>query len=92
MRSLAYLITALLLQSCSGDESTHRYAKGEQVVLWVNNVGPYFNPQVKAAWIGEHKAHLKRRSLSHTDCAFMSVATRRCTGDIPVLQAAVLQT
>ena len=27
------------------DESSHRYADGEEVVLWLNKIGPYHNPQ-----------------------------------------------
>ncbi|KAG0555573.1 hypothetical protein M758_12G182400 [Ceratodon purpureus] len=35
----------VLLQLCNADEYNHRYGNGDQVVLWVNKVGPYNNPQ-----------------------------------------------
>eukprot|EP00474_Spongospora_subterranea_P010010 CRZ10468.1 hypothetical protein [Spongospora subterranea] len=28
-----------------GDESNHQYSKGDPVIVWVNKVGPNFNPQ-----------------------------------------------
>ncbi|KNC69371.1 hypothetical protein SARC_18118, partial [Sphaeroforma arctica JP610] len=39
--------TALLALSTGvlGDEHTHRYTNGEQVILWMNTVGPYHNRQ-----------------------------------------------
>lgn len=37
----------LLISSVQGSESNHRYKDSEEVVLWVNKVGPYNNPQVR---------------------------------------------
>lgn len=34
------------LQAVHAGESNHRYKDSEEVVLWVNKVGPYNNPQV----------------------------------------------
>ena len=42
--ALLALVPALLLM-VSADEVTHRYADGERVVLWFNEIGPYNNPQ-----------------------------------------------
>jgi len=45
---LALLFSSLLAlspQAAFGDEQTHKYVAGEEVVLWTNKVGPYNNPQ-----------------------------------------------
>lgn len=34
-----------LLTAIRSDESTHKYTDGEEVIMWVNKVGPYHNPQ-----------------------------------------------
>jgi transmembrane 9 superfamily protein 3 len=39
------VIAALLPAWIAADEGTHTYADGEPVVLWVNKIGPYHNPQ-----------------------------------------------
>jgi len=39
------VVTLLLLQLCNANEYDHRYADSDPVVLWVNKVGPYNNPQ-----------------------------------------------
>jgi hypothetical protein len=41
-------------------ESNHRYKDSEKVVLWVNKVGPYNNPQVRKA--GQPHPHLSSQS------------------------------
>jgi transmembrane 9 superfamily protein 3 len=38
-------ILVLFFQCCGASEYDHKYTDGEQVVLWVNKVGPYHNPQ-----------------------------------------------
>jgi hypothetical protein len=38
-----------LLGEVSAGENDHRYKDSERVVLWVNKVGPYNNPQVSRA-------------------------------------------
>ena len=35
----------MLLGRAEADEWTHKYSPSEDVVLWVNKVGPYHNPQ-----------------------------------------------
>eukprot|EP00158_Paraphelidium_tribonemae_P004793 Partr_v1_DN26971_c0_g1_i4_m7332 putative transmembrane 9 superfamily member len=39
------IIAALTVQSVAGDEQTHRYKEGDDVVLWMNTVGPRANRQ-----------------------------------------------
>jgi len=39
------LLIGCLLPLAFGDEYTHRYEPDEEVILWVNKVGPYYNPQ-----------------------------------------------
>jgi len=36
---------ASCLGACVADEYDHNYEQGEKVVLWVNRIGPYHNPQ-----------------------------------------------
>eukprot|EP00466_Bigelowiella_natans_P018981 jgi/Bigna1/55590/estExt_Genewise1Plus.C_640042 len=42
---LPLLLGLVLPQSCSAGESTHKYAQGEEVTIWVNKIGPFHNPQ-----------------------------------------------
>ncbi|ESO13128.1 hypothetical protein HELRODRAFT_184872 [Helobdella robusta] len=42
---LKTLIIAVLLTFTNGDEHDHIYQDDEQVVLWMNTVGPYYNQQ-----------------------------------------------
>ena len=39
------MIWLLLVGVCLGDEKTHTYTKGEEVVLWFNKLAPVSNPQ-----------------------------------------------
>eukprot|EP01023_Acetabularia_acetabulum_P006695 TRINITY_DN12815_c0_g1_i3.p1 TRINITY_DN12815_c0_g1~~TRINITY_DN12815_c0_g1_i3.p1 ORF type:complete len:295 (+),score=28.56 TRINITY_DN12815_c0_g1_i3:116-1000(+) len=39
------LLVALVGNRIQANEHTHKYVDGENVVLWVNKVGPYNNPQ-----------------------------------------------
>mmetsp|Transcript_21913 Transcript_21913/g.46431 ORF Transcript_21913/g.46431 Transcript_21913/m.46431 type:complete len:591 (+) Transcript_21913:196-1968(+) len=39
------IIARILTSVVYGDEYTHRYTDGEEVIIWVNKVGPYHNPQ-----------------------------------------------
>lgn len=43
---LKYLLPSLAyLQNLSADEKSHRYEENEEVILWMNTVGPYHNRQ-----------------------------------------------
>lgn len=48
MRIFYILIISLSIVNC--DEHTHTYKDGEQVVLWMNTVGPYHNRQETYAY------------------------------------------
>ena len=39
------LLLLALLPGGRADENTHRYTENEEVIMWVNKVGPYHNPQ-----------------------------------------------
>ncbi|KAG0169688.1 Transmembrane 9 super member 3 [Apophysomyces sp. BC1034] len=41
----AFALVTLLLNNVAADEHNHVYAKGEQVVVWMNTVGPAHNRQ-----------------------------------------------
>ncbi|CAG0903956.1 unnamed protein product [Cyprideis torosa] len=43
-----FLLSTLIV--VSGDEHSHTYSKGEEVVLWMNTVGPYHNRQETYAY------------------------------------------
>jgi transmembrane 9 superfamily protein 3 len=45
MRLLLLFATLLVLHRASADEHEHVYTDGEEVVLWMNTVGPYSNRQ-----------------------------------------------
>jgi len=40
-----YFLVLFLVLSTFGDEHNHKYSDGEEILLWVNKVGPYRNPQ-----------------------------------------------
>jgi transmembrane 9 superfamily protein 3 len=42
---LALLLVASVTWLAAADEESHRYKEQEEVILWVNKVGPYNNPQ-----------------------------------------------
>lgn len=39
------LLLSLVISHINGDEHDHKYAKGEEVIIWMNTVGPYHNRQ-----------------------------------------------
>mmetsp|Transcript_14620 Transcript_14620/g.22173 ORF Transcript_14620/g.22173 Transcript_14620/m.22173 type:complete len:586 (-) Transcript_14620:202-1959(-) len=42
---LASFLVLAALQVVRGDESSHKYQSGETVIVWVNKIGPFHNPQ-----------------------------------------------
>eukprot|EP01121_Diplochlamys_sp_Union-15-3_P017744 TRINITY_DN6313_c0_g1_i1.p1 TRINITY_DN6313_c0_g1~~TRINITY_DN6313_c0_g1_i1.p1 ORF type:complete len:581 (-),score=37.24 TRINITY_DN6313_c0_g1_i1:19-1761(-) len=44
---MKYIITVLFVVFClsSADEHSHKYKVNDPVLIWVNKIGPYFNPQ-----------------------------------------------
>jgi hypothetical protein len=45
MEKLVCLVLLVLVSVVKADEASHKYEIGEHVILWVNKVGPYHNPQ-----------------------------------------------
>lgn len=43
--ALAVILTLFLLKTCTADEHDHIYKEGEEVVVWMNTVGPLHNRQ-----------------------------------------------
>jgi transmembrane 9 superfamily protein 3 len=44
-RILAAGVLLAALFTATADEHTHKYDSGEEVVLWMNTIGPYHNRQ-----------------------------------------------
>jgi len=44
LKAVVAVVVGLCSVACA-DELSHTYKTGDRVVLWVNNVGPYYNPQ-----------------------------------------------
>eukprot|EP00924_Labyrinthula_sp_SR-Ha-C_P001634 maker-scaffold_18-snap-gene-4.43-mRNA-1 protein AED:0.02 eAED:0.02 QI:86/1/1/1/0.5/0.4/5/532/596 len=40
-----FLIFLLILREHQANEDDHMYKQGDEVVLWINRIGPYYNPQ-----------------------------------------------
>ena len=45
MRLLSAAVALMALMAAYADEHDHKYDEGEEVVLWMNTVGPYHNRQ-----------------------------------------------
>jgi transmembrane 9 superfamily member 3 len=43
--ALVAVVLLIAMQCVRGDLDAHRYERGEEVILWVNKIGPYRNPQ-----------------------------------------------
>jgi len=59
------LTILLLLGPVSADEHDHRYKDGEEVVLWVNTVGPYHNRQETYAYFSLPFCQGPKQYISH---------------------------
>jgi len=59
------LTMLLLLGPVSADEHDHRYKDGEEVVLWVNTVGPYHNRQETYAYFSLPFCQGPKQYISH---------------------------
>jgi len=59
------LAMLLLLGPVSADEHDHRYKDGEEVVLWVNTVGPYHNRQETYAYFSLPFCQGPKQYISH---------------------------
>ncbi|XP_075160496.1 transmembrane 9 superfamily protein member 3 [Haematobia irritans] len=58
-------VFALILLFVRGDEHNHKYNDGEEVVLWMNTVGPYHNRQETYAYFSLPFCSGSKSSISH---------------------------
>ncbi|XP_013114037.1 transmembrane 9 superfamily member 3 [Stomoxys calcitrans] len=58
-------VFALMLLLARGDEHNHKYNDGEEVVLWMNTVGPYHNRQETYAYFSLPFCSGSKSSISH---------------------------
>ncbi|CAD5123825.1 DgyrCDS12133 [Dimorphilus gyrociliatus] len=56
---------AIIVITCQGDEHNHKYEDGEEVVLWMNTVGPYHNRQETYEYFSLPFCAGKKKSISH---------------------------
>uniref|UniRef100_A0A1I8MRV4 Transmembrane 9 superfamily member n=2 Tax=Musca domestica TaxID=7370 RepID=A0A1I8MRV4_MUSDO len=61
-RAFLFALTLLLVR---GDEHNHKYNDGEEVVLWMNTVGPYHNRQETYAYFSLPFCSGSKSSISH---------------------------
>ncbi|XP_037084111.1 transmembrane 9 superfamily member 3-like [Pollicipes pollicipes] len=59
------LIVTLSLAVCTGDEHDHKYDSGEEVVLWMNTVGPYHNRQETYSYFSLPFCKGNKAGISH---------------------------
>ncbi|XP_073842555.1 transmembrane 9 superfamily protein member 3 [Musca autumnalis] len=59
------LLLVLVSVSVDGDEHNHKYNDGEEVVLWMNTVGPYHNRQETYAYFSLPFCSGSKSSISH---------------------------
>ncbi|KAK2563291.1 Transmembrane 9 superfamily member 3 [Acropora cervicornis] len=60
-----FLLVSLCQQNITGDEHTHKYGDGEEVVLWMNTVGPYHNRQETYTYFSLPFCKGAKKSISH---------------------------
>ncbi|KFD51698.1 hypothetical protein M514_07394 [Trichuris suis] len=65
MRLVKYLLHFFVLCLVQADEHDHMYNYGEEVVLWVNTVGPYHNRQETYAFFSLPYCRGTKASISH---------------------------
>lgn len=61
---LAVFVGAACLSVAGANESSHTYKDAEPVILWVNKVGPYNNPQVRV-WVWRWPWHTTPAARGH---------------------------
>lgn len=68
-------IALFLVCVCFADEDSHHYQNGEDVIIWVNKAGPYYNPQETYEYhdLPYCKPSTPQRRLRHTDDSFGSL-------------------
>ncbi|XP_073978819.1 transmembrane 9 superfamily protein member 3 [Rhodnius prolixus] len=65
MISLIGLVIILYLCQVGGDEHTHTYEQNDEVVLWMNTVGPYHNRQETYAYFSLPFCKGTKEAISH---------------------------
>ncbi|KAL1403684.1 hypothetical protein pipiens_019257, partial [Culex pipiens pipiens] len=63
--SLVSLLVLALVATAKADEHTHTYEDHEEVVLWMNTVGPYHNRQETYAYFSLPFCVGTKQSISH---------------------------
>eukprot|EP00918_Siedleckia_nematoides_P020114 GHVU01042882.1.p1 GENE.GHVU01042882.1~~GHVU01042882.1.p1 ORF type:complete len:583 (+),score=64.16 GHVU01042882.1:110-1858(+) len=58
-------VFSVLLITTNGDEHTHTYNEGEEVVLWMNTVGPYHNRQETYEYFSLPFCEGPKKTISH---------------------------
>jgi len=60
-----FFLTLLLATICQCDEHDHLYQDGEEVVVWMNTVGPYHNRQETYSYFSLPFCHGPKVTISH---------------------------
>jgi len=60
-----FLLLLLVLPLITADEHNHKYNEGEEVVLWMNTVGPYHNQQETYKYFSLPFCRGNKESISH---------------------------
>jgi len=60
-----FFLTLLLATICQCDEHDHIYSEGEEVVVWMNTVGPYHNRQETYSYYSLPFCHGPKVTISH---------------------------
>jgi len=77
---LAVCLAAHLVPGVQAGESNHKYKDSEQVILWVNKVGPYNNPQVSrnAATKSAEARQTQANAVTYLPAKFQAAHGRWC--------------
>ena len=65
MISLVFLTAAVLVPPAWSDEHDHSYRDNEEVILWMNTVGPYHNRQETYSYFALPFCQGPKQSISH---------------------------
>lgn len=61
---IIYTLSAIVI-ACQGDEHSHKYVDNEEVVLWMNTVGPYHNRQETYEYFSLPFCGGNKKSINH---------------------------
>ncbi|KAF0303341.1 Transmembrane 9 superfamily member 3 [Amphibalanus amphitrite] len=59
------LLIVVAFSVCTGDEHDHKYSANEEVVLWMNTVGPYHNRQETYSYFSLPFCRGNKAGISH---------------------------